>query len=181
MQDLGVQVLPGIGSYAATRFSGKLLRAALGKKFPTLEQHLGPAGNILAAVILWFAVHKSRKLARYHTPIIVGSAVAVLESIIQCYLPRLAVLIDAAPAQPQLAKAAPQATGHANGHQRRAVRYVSPGELEIERGPASSVPPPQTATSNDEDDDGLGNDAVDDALADVEDDNFNSGIFAGGL
>jgi len=164
VEDVTMMILPGLGSYAATRLTGRLLRAFLEKRLPKVAPHLGPVGNLGAFVALWFAAHKVRRLQRYHTPIVVGAGIALVQAIIQTYLPRLGLLLDAAPVQ---TVATPQATSGVP--RRRRMRYVVPGEIvvsadEPEAGAAG-------ATSEITDDSG-----VDDASDSVVIDTGDSGV-----
>ena len=122
---------PAVGAYAVTRFTGRGLHL-FGSRWPAFQKHLRPLGNLLAFAAAWLASHKWKRLEKYHTPIVVGSGLALIQSLVQTYLPGLAWLLDAEPARAVLAfpATAPSPTGAVNGFRRRPrVRYVSPGEL----------------------------------------------------
>ena len=137
---LAMMVGPGIGGYAATRLGGKFARVLLGKRLAggRFEKHFGPLGSIATLLAIWYAAHKWEKARKYQEPALIGSAIALFQSLLSTYLPGLVGLIDGQPAVSGFA-----ATGAINGfrngmngRRRRGnggIRYVSPGELESER------------------------------------------------
>lgn len=133
----GNGLVHAVGGYAGTRLGGRLLRSILGSKFPALGRHGGPLGNLLMAVAVYFASQKWKKIRE---EAMIGSAVAVFQSLLQTYIPGLAWLIDAggeAPAQ----LAAPKATSGVENYRRRRERFVSPGEVESEEPGVRYVAP----------------------------------------
>lgn len=92
---LGV-VLPGVAAYSGTRFlyyivqgmTGKLVRA--GKHINILSQMA-----ILGAV--WYAGRRVRSFRPYAIGAVAGTAVAVIQAVIQTYLPQLSYLVGLPP------------------------------------------------------------------------------------
>lgn len=116
LTDLAEFVLPGFGSFAASRFVTRVASTQVEQRFPSWGKHAGAlaaAGSFLAA---WFLAHKWRWLEKWHTPIVVGSAIAGLQSVTQLYIPALGWIVsDATPelaagAQTQQIAAQTQAT-----------------------------------------------------------------------
>lgn len=134
--DLLHSVGPGIGSYAATRLTGRLARNTIGAKFPAYARHIGAGGSLLAFVAAIYAAKKVKALKRYETPILIGGGLALIQTIIQLYLPGLSWLFDG-PVQAPVALPAPkaQSMGAVAQFRRRQPRerFVSPGEIESER------------------------------------------------
>ncbi len=60
-----------------------------------------PVGSFLSA---WYLAGKVKQLEKYHTPIVVGSAIGAIQSLIQIYFPKLGWVI--ADASPELGQAA---------------------------------------------------------------------------
>ena len=92
--DLLHEVLPAFGGYAATRLVSRLVYTQASKRWPNASRHLSvlsSAGSFLAA---WFLVHRIRRLEKYHGPIVTGSAIAALQSIVQAYLPKFGWLVS---------------------------------------------------------------------------------------
>lgn len=89
---------PGFGSFAATRFLTRVATSQIAQRKPSWGRHAGAlasAGSFFAA---WFLGHRVRWLERWHTPIVVGSAIAALQSLIQLYLPTLGWVVSDATA-----------------------------------------------------------------------------------
>jgi hypothetical protein len=92
-QDMLYYVGPAVGSYAATRAVGAVTKLA-GRKFPRLAPFLPLTGNIGAFVALWLYVHhsKNKKVNDMQTQVVVGSAIAVLQSIVKLLEPKIPLL-----------------------------------------------------------------------------------------
>jgi len=54
--------------------------------------------SVVSFLAAWFLAHRVKWIEKYHTPVVVGSAIAAIQSIIQLYLPTLGwVIADATP------------------------------------------------------------------------------------
>lgn len=173
--DLVQSIVPAVGSYAATRLTGRIMRNFVGGRFPTWQKHFGPLGNVLAFIASWVLSHKWRRLERYHTPIVVGSGIALVQSLVQTYLPGLAHLIDAEPAGQwegyQLTKPSP--SGAVNDFRRRKrVRYVSPGELASEEAQAQVMQEDHAATEGAAEESDEAPEQITDGVSEVSPDNL---------
>lgn len=100
LQDMVEFIGPGFAAFAATRFLTRIAAVALARKKPSLGKHAGAITSAGLFAAAWFGAHRVKALEKYHTPIVVGSAIAALQSIIQLYLPKLGWMI--ADASPQL-------------------------------------------------------------------------------
>lgn len=92
--DLMSDILPGFGGYAATRFASRISTQVIAKKFPKLARHAGVLSSVAAFGAAWWGAHRVKMLAKYHTPIVVGSGLATIATFIQTYLPGLGWMIS---------------------------------------------------------------------------------------
>lgn len=92
-KDMLYYVGPAVGSYAATRAVGAVTKLA-GNKFPRLAPFLPLTGNLGTFIALWLYVHHSnnKKVREVETQVVVGSAIAVLQSIIKLLEPKIPLL-----------------------------------------------------------------------------------------
>jgi len=133
--NMAMMVVPGIGGYTATRLGGKFMRVLIGSRVAggKYAKHFGPLGSLGALLGLMYASQKWEKARKYQEPIVIGSAIALFQSLLQTYLPGLIGLIDdRTPLDAVTLKTPPGlARRGLAGYQRGAkIRYVSPGELE---------------------------------------------------
>jgi hypothetical protein len=119
LTDLVEFVGPGFGGFAVSRFVTRAAATQIAKRAPSWGKHAGAVAAVGSFLAAWFLAHKVKFLEKYHTPIVVGSAIAGLQSLIQLYVPMLGWIVsDASPelagatAQNQLAVAQAQATAH---------------------------------------------------------------------
>lgn len=128
MQDLIEFILPGFGGYAATKFLARIVNTQLAKKFPNAGKHLAAGSTIAAFLAAYFLLHRVKRLAKYHTPAVVGSAIASLQTLVRLYLPKYGWIVSDFEAQPSLlsnVSLSPQLTSSAN------VETLFPGGPEI--------------------------------------------------
>lgn len=86
--DVAEFILPSFAGYAATRFVSRAVYAKVMERYPQFAKHASVASTFGAATVAWFAAHRIEKIARYHTPIVCGSGLAVIQSIVQAYFPK---------------------------------------------------------------------------------------------
>jgi hypothetical protein len=108
LADLGEWVVPGFGGFAVARFATRIASTQVTKWKPSLGKHAGAGVSVAAFLAAWFLAHRVKWLAKYHTPVTVGAAIAALQSLIQIYLPQFGWMI--ADATPELAGSAASAT-----------------------------------------------------------------------
>lgn len=98
LADIGEFVGPGFAAFAATRFGTRVIATQVGKHKPALGKHAGAVASVGAFFAAWLLAHRVKWLHKYHTPIVVGAAIAALQSLIQLYIPRLGWMVaDATP------------------------------------------------------------------------------------
>jgi len=91
-------VLPGFAGFAATRFVTRVAATQVAQRVPTLGKHAGAIVSVGSFAAAWFLANKWQWLEKWHTPIVVGSAIAALQSLIQLYLPMVGWMVsDASP------------------------------------------------------------------------------------
>lgn len=112
MTDLVEWVGPGFGGFAVTRFATRVAATQIAQRKPSWGKHAGAGVSIGAFLAAWFLAGRLKWLSKYHTPIVVGSAIAAIQSLIQLYIPKLGWMVaDASPeldAQSQSQMAAAQ-------------------------------------------------------------------------
>lgn len=87
LTDLAEFALPGFGGFTATKFVANLASSQIAKRFPAQAKHAGAISSVGAFLAAWYLGHKVKFLARWHTPIVVGSAIATLQNLVQIYAP----------------------------------------------------------------------------------------------
>lgn len=105
--DLVSFVGPGLASFVATKTFSRGVTSLVAKRFPAGRlQHVKVAGAVAAFAASYYGAHRVSKLEPYHTPIVVGSAIAMVQTVMHTYLPALRWLFaDDAASAPALAGA----------------------------------------------------------------------------
>lgn len=164
MNGFGGTVAFGLGSYAAPRLAARLARRLVARKRPDLAKHAAVFAALLVVVGVWFSPKFWARARKHDMALKLGSTIAMVQTLVQTYLPGLAWIFDSdplmLPAPPAATVTAAQAQGNAAYARERArrsrMRYVSPGELESARAAANlndgsfNVPGAPQVTTNDE-------------------------------
>jgi hypothetical protein len=97
--DLVEFVVPGFGGFAATRIVTRVAMTQVAQRAPSWGKHAGAVASVGSFLAAWFLAHKWKFLEKWHTPIVVGSAIAAAQSLLQIYAPNLLgwVVSDATP------------------------------------------------------------------------------------
>lgn len=97
--DLAEFVIPGFGGFAATRFLTRIAGTQVAQRAPSWGKHAGAVVSVSSFLAAWFFAHRVKWLEKYHTPIVVGSAIAAAQSLLQLYAPNLLgwIVSDASP------------------------------------------------------------------------------------
>jgi hypothetical protein len=95
--DVFQYVLPAAGAYVATRLVGRASRTFLGAKFPKIAPFAAPLGSLVAFGAIWYAAHKVSYTKRYHNQLMIGSGIALIQSLVQSVMPGLGWLFDSQP------------------------------------------------------------------------------------
>jgi len=112
--DVAQFVVPGFGGFAATRFLTRIAAVQVARRAPSWGKHAGAVASVSSFLAAWFLAHRWEWLKKHHTPIVVGSAIAAIQSLFQLYLPSVGWMIS--DASPELA-ASPSAQMAASDQQ----------------------------------------------------------------
>ena len=116
-EDISEVILPGVGSYAASRIVGRVAYKVARKKSPAFAKHAGAVAPAAFLVALWFLVHKVKRLEKYHGPALIGASIGAIQSLLQTYLPAYGWILndyhldDVLPQADKQQVAAPQSAG----------------------------------------------------------------------
>lgn len=86
--------VPGFGAFAASRFGTRVATTQIAKWKPSMGKHAGAVAAVGAFLAAWFLANRLKWLAKYHTPIAVGAAIAMAQSLLQIYIPKLGWLVS---------------------------------------------------------------------------------------
>jgi hypothetical protein len=102
---------PAAGSYALNRLVTRIVTNILLAKIKSnLVKHTPPITSAATGVGLYFLTSKVKRLQRYHEPVIIGSVIALLQSVIQTWVPQLWWLVGLGPPLKQLSYLPAEAT-----------------------------------------------------------------------
>jgi hypothetical protein len=122
------------GGYASARLAGRIARRMLAAKFPALGRHATPLGNVAMAAVIYMVTKKWRKVRE---EAVIGAVIAVIQSILQAYMPGLAAMLMDTDASLELAgaKAAAGLDAAPQAMRKPGLRkkFVLPGEIEAGR------------------------------------------------
>ena len=103
LTEIAEWVGPGFGGFAASRFVTRVASTQIAKRAPSWGKHAGAVGAVATFLLAWQLANRVKWLEKYHTPLVVGSAIAAIQSLIQLYLPSLGWIVS--DASPELAAA----------------------------------------------------------------------------
>ncbi len=92
--DLVEFIIPGFAGYAATRFTSRITRGMVEKRFPKLGKHAAVLSSLAAFGASWLLIHRVKKVAKYHTPATVGAAIAAMQTVVQTYFPKYGWIVS---------------------------------------------------------------------------------------
>lgn len=131
MMDIFEYALPGFGGFAATKFVTCTASSQIAKRFPNYAKHAGGLASVASFLAAWYFGAKVKFLARYHTPIVVGSAIAALQNLVQIYFPdKLAWIVGSPKQAAQAAFAQAVTTQQAQMQAAQASQDALPDHLE---------------------------------------------------
>lgn len=90
LADLTHVVLPGFGTYAATRFLQRIAYTVALKRWPRAAKHVYALAGVAVFGGSWLLAHRFKQVAKYHDGILVGSGIAAAQGVAQSYLPKYA-------------------------------------------------------------------------------------------
>ncbi len=111
--ELAVNIGAGFAGYAAVRFFARMVFSQVIKKYPHIAQHTGAAASLIAAVAAYFTSKHWKKLSPQHEAIAIGAGIALLQSVITTYVPKLGWVVSDYKAEEYTSKSALPITGGA--------------------------------------------------------------------
>lgn len=126
MSEIGEFIIPGFAGFAGTRLLTRIAATQVAKYKPELASHAGALTSIGAFLAAWFLAHRLKWTAQYQQPLVVGAGLALIQSLLQLYFPKLGWIVS--DASPEIADASvasqiaaqPQVLTTPNGKQYRA-------------------------------------------------------------
>jgi hypothetical protein len=85
--DLANNVGPGIAAYTGARLLHRIVFVLVNKKWPHLAKHAGVVASVATFATTWWFGHRVKALAKYHTPISIGTGIAAAQGLIFAYAP----------------------------------------------------------------------------------------------
>lgn len=107
--DFGMQVGAGFAGYTATRFAMRMMYSQAVKRWPQLAQHLGVLTSAVTATGVYFGTRYWDRAEEYNQSATIGAGIAVLQSIIQTYVPKLGWIVSDMDPSQYAPKALPEA------------------------------------------------------------------------
>lgn len=89
LKDMLEYIGPGFAAFAITRFGTRIVATQIAKWKPSWAVHAGAAASVGSFLAAWLLAHKVKWLEKYQAPLMVGSAIAAAQSLIQLYAPNL--------------------------------------------------------------------------------------------
>jgi len=87
-EDFMNEIAPAFVAYVGTRFVANIVSNIARKRFPNGGKHIAVLSSGATFLGAWTLVHRIPTLEKYHSPAVVGSAIAALQTGIQAYLPK---------------------------------------------------------------------------------------------
>lgn len=92
--EFGLQVGAGFAGYTATRLLMRMAYSQAVKRWPNFAQHLGVLTSAVGATGIYFGTKHWEKIDDYHESATIGAGIAVLQSILQTYVPKLGWIVS---------------------------------------------------------------------------------------
>lgn len=86
--ETALQLTAGAASYSGTRVVGKIAYGLGAKKSPLLGKISYVGSNVILLLAIYFILKKFEKLEKYQNSILIGTAIANLQAIIQTVAPK---------------------------------------------------------------------------------------------
>ena len=87
-QDFTEDIIPAFVAYAGTRFLSNIVYGIASKRFPKGGKHIAVLSSGLAFAGVWTLIHRFESTMKYHSPAVVGSAIAAIQTGAQAYFPK---------------------------------------------------------------------------------------------
>jgi hypothetical protein len=117
LTDLFMDIGPGFAAFAANRLATRAASVAISKRWPQLAPHAGVIASAATTALAWLGAHRVKVLEPFHTPIILGSAIATGQTVLQTYFPKLGWIVSDASGDVQAPAQQMTVTNGAGGQQ----------------------------------------------------------------
>lgn len=104
LSELAIDAGAGFAAFAASRLLTRIASVQIEQRKPKWGKHAGAVAALAQVGLAYYAAPKVRSVAAYQVPIVLGTALAAAQSIIQLYIPKLAWMVS--DASPELAETA---------------------------------------------------------------------------
>lgn len=91
--DVFEYIIPGFAAFAGSRFLTRVATVQISKRWPKYAKHAGAIAAAGTFATAWWGAHRVQQLEKYHHPIVVGSGLAAIQSLIQIYLPAIGWMV----------------------------------------------------------------------------------------
>lgn len=88
--DIALFAGPALGAFGATHLATRGVATQIEKRFPKWGRHAGGLAAAASFLGAWFLAHRWKPIAPYHTPIVIGSALAAAQELLTLYVPKIA-------------------------------------------------------------------------------------------
>jgi uncharacterized membrane protein len=105
--ETGKLVGVAFGGFAAGRLMTRIVSVQVAKRKPTWAKHAGVAANFVAFAAALFGAKRWSKTRPYETPLVLGTGLSLVQTILQTYFPKLGWMVSETTPE-QIAEAAGQ-------------------------------------------------------------------------
>lgn len=91
--DLVQFVAPAAGAFFVTKLVARAAANTL--KQPAVATHAAPLGALAAFGFAFYGAHRVSRLEKYHTPLVIGAALSLVQTVLVRYFPALTFVADA--------------------------------------------------------------------------------------
>ena len=107
--DIASYIVPGFAAFVLDRLVSRTAAVQIAKRWPKFAKHASAISAVGTFGAAWFGAHKVKYLEKYHDAIVIGSGLAMLQTLAQLYVPKLHSLLGDPCPTPMRAMASPLA------------------------------------------------------------------------
>lgn len=87
-KDIAQDLVPAFIAYAGTRLASRIAFTLVQRRWPKAGKHVGAATSLGSALAAYLLSSRVETLKEHQAPIIVGSGIATLQTLVRTYVPR---------------------------------------------------------------------------------------------
>lgn len=91
--DLATNIGAGFAGYTATRFVSRVAYSQAVKRWPNASKHVYAAASALSAAGVFAGTRYWKRAGDYHEPAVIGAGIALIQTLIQTYLPKFGWIV----------------------------------------------------------------------------------------